>query len=182
MNTPSTASRKIYVQGMTSDCCVRLLHYIFIEEGVEGVSISKGFIEISEDHNIHIILPILRKNGFPPIDNKEKILVEKIKQSIHELIFLSNNNNSIIRNSDYLVEKLEFSYPKLARVFSEQEDRTIERYIIEQKIERTKYLIDLGQMSLSEIAFQMGYSSTQYLSTQFKQISGKSISEYKNIK
>jgi AraC-like DNA-binding protein len=180
LNPLSDHNLRIFVQGMTSECCIRLLHYIFKDEGLKVADIGSGWVDLLQFEDHEIVYACLKKHGFNPIQNKDKILVEKIKQSIHELIHLSNNNNSIIRNSDYLVEKLGYSYTKLAKVFSEQEDRTIERYIIEQKIERTKHLIDFGQMSVSEIAFQMGYSSSQYLGTQFKQITGLSVSEYKN--
>lgn len=177
-NTPYASSR-IYVQGITSECCVRLLHLLFRDEGIQVAGIGLGWVDALDIKDIPLIEKSLIKHHFHPIRNKDRILVEKIKQSIYELIHLSNNNNSIIRNSDYLVEKLGYSYTKLARVFSEQEGNTIERFIIEQKIERTKYLIDIGQMSLSEIAFQMGYSSTQYLSTQFRQVTGQSVSDYR---
>ncbi len=179
---PTPSTRRIYVQGMTCSCCVRLLHYIFKEEEVVVANIGNGWVDLKDDKDYMRVIAILNQNGFHPIRDKDKILVEKIKQSIFELIHLSNNNNSIIRNSDYLVDKLEYSYTKLAKVFSENENKTIERYIIEQKIERTKQLLDVGQLSLSEIAFQMGYSSSQYLSTQFRQITGVSVSDYKNAR
>ena len=173
------SSLRIFVQGMTCDCCAKLLYYIFRDEGIEAANIGNGWVDLKNPDDYDAVCCVLKENGFNPISDKDKILVEQIKQAIFELIHLSNNNNSIIRNSDYLVEKLEYSYTKLAKVFSDNEHKTIERYIIEQKIERTKHLLQIGHMSLSEIAFQMGYSSSQYLSTQFKQITGQSVSAFK---
>ena len=82
--------------------------------------------------------------------------------------------------ADYLVEKLGYSYPYLSRLFSASEPLTLEKYTILQKIERIKELILSEEYTLSEIAFMMDYSSVQYLSNQFKKITGVSVSEFKN--
>ena len=90
-----------------------------------------------------------------------------------------NNVDSVVRKSDYLVEKLGYSYPYLSKIFNSHEPVTLEKYIILQKIERIKQLIDNEDFTLSEIAFMMDYSSVQYLSNQFRKITGMSVSEYK---
>lgn len=121
---------------------------------------------------------ILVKFGFEVIREKEKILVEQIKQSIIELVHHSTYN-AMVRNSDYLVERFNMSYPYLSGLFSKHEKITLEKYIILHKIEKVKELIGYGDLSLSEIAYMMGYSSVQYLSTQFKAITGVSVTDYK---
>ena len=123
---------------------------------------------------------ILNKYGFEIIRDKDKLLVEQIKQSVIELIHFMNNMNSVVRKSEYLVEKLGKNYSYLSRVFSSCEPVTLEKYIILQKIERIKYLIDQDELTLSEISYMMDYSSVQYLSNQFKKITGYSVTEYKN--
>ena len=107
--------------------------------------------------------------------------MEQIKTSVIQFIFYGNNANSLIRNSDFLSEKLGHHYTHLSKVFSEKTGKTLEKYIILIKIERIKELISYDEMTLSEVAYQMGYSSVQYLSNQFKQITGYSVSEYKNL-
>jgi YesN/AraC family two-component response regulator len=126
------------------------------------------------------IRSILNKYGFDLLENKEDKLVGQIKIAVIELIHQLNNVNSIVRKSDYLVEKLGFSYPYLSRVFSEHEDTTLEKFIIAQKIERIKHLLDEEEYSLSEIAYMMDYSSVQYLSNQFKKVTGMTVSKYKS--
>lgn len=113
------------------------------------------------------------------VEDKEEQLVEDIKVSVIELIHGLNNMNSIIRKSDYLVEKLGKSYQQLSKIFSAHEPITLEKYIILHKIERTKELIDQDDYTLSEISYMMDYSSVQYLSNQFKKITGVSVSDYK---
>jgi len=123
---------------------------------------------------------ILKKYGFEIIKERDQVLVEEIKQAVIELIHYMNNMNSVVRKSEYIVEKLGKSYSHLSRVFSKHEPMTLEKYIIFQKIERIKDLIDQDEYTLSEIAYMMDYSSVQYLSNQFKKITGYSVTDYKN--
>jgi YesN/AraC family two-component response regulator len=93
-----------------------------------------------------------------------------------------NNADSIARKSDYLVEKLNISYQRMSKLFSKHEQITLERYIILNKMEKIKALIDSNDYSFSEIAYLMDYSSVQYLSNQFKKETGISFSDYKSMK
>ena len=115
------------------------------------------------------------------LKTREQQIVSQIKQAVIELIHYSNNVSSILRKSDYLVEKLNMSYQQLSKIFSKHENITLEKYIIKNKIERIKELIDSDEYSLSEIAYMMDYSSVQYLSNQFKKETGFSVSEYKKF-
>ena len=117
--------------------------------------------------------------GFALAHNREERIVEEIKVAVIELIHHLNNVDSIVRKSDYIVEKLGLSYQYLSKVFSEHEHQTLEKYVILQKIERIKNLIDNEEFTLSEIAYLMDYSSVQYLSNQFKTITGMTVSQYK---
>ena len=87
----------------------------------------------------------------------------------------------MVRNSDYLVQRFEMSYPYISTLFSKHENTTLEKFTILHKIEKVKELIEYGELTLSEIAYMMGYSSVQYLSSQFKTITGISVTEYKVI-
>ncbi|MBC8147400.1 MAG: helix-turn-helix transcriptional regulator [Bacteroidetes bacterium] len=169
---------------MVCNCCIKVISQDLNKLNLKIKSIKLG--EILIEFNTHIlkeneIEKTLENNGFEIIKDKEKIIVEQIKTSVIELVHQANYNNSIIRNSDYLVEKLEMPYQQLTSIFSKYEDATLEKFIIKHKIEKVKELIEYDELTLSEIAFQMGYSSVQYLSTQFKTITGYSVSEYKNL-
>ena len=84
--------------------------------------------------------------------------------------------------STYLTDKLGTDYSALSKLFSESMGLTIERYFILQKIERVKELIFYDELSLSEIAIKMNYSSTAYLSTQFKSVTGMTPSQFKAMR
>ena len=83
--------------------------------------------------------------------------------------------------SDYLAKNLAKSYANISRVFSKKEEITIEKYFIRLKIEKAKELVEYGNQSFSEIAYQLGYKNLQHLSRQFKQITGMSMSEYQKL-
>ena len=145
-------------------------------------SIDFGFLEFEDEiwekknKEIH---SLLNQVGLYVIQNPDESIVEQIKRAIHSLIFESGYNISMIRNSDYLVEKIGYSYQRLAKIFLQSEQVTIEKYIIREKIERVKQLIIDSELSLSEIAYMLGYSSVHYLSAQFKTTTGMTLSEFK---
>lgn len=167
---------------MVCKCCIKIIKQELENNGIEINRIILGEADISfDDDKIKEseIEKLLNNNGFELVTNKEKILVEQIKTAVIELVHMANNMNSIIRNSDYLVEKLGYSYQHLSGIFSKYEENTLEKFIILHKIEKVKEMIEYGELTLSEIAFSMGYSSVQYLSTQFKSITGFSVSDFK---
>lgn len=172
----------IHIRNMVCNCCKLFLKEKLKDSGIIVHEISLGRARITYDSTVcshETIDRMLHNYGFGLLENKEDRLVAEIKIAVIELIHHLNNVNSIVRKSDYLVEKLGFSYPYLSRLFSEHEHTTLEKYIIHQKIERIKHLIDEEEYSLSEIAYMMDYSSVQYLSNQFRKITGVTVSQYK---
>ncbi len=175
-------SKTLYVKYMVCKCCIRILKQELEQQDIHIQRIVLGEIDIKFDDTKITnsqIEKIINENGFELVANKEKILIEQIKTAVIELVHFANNMNSIIRNSDYLVEKLGYSYQHLSAIFSKYEPNTLEKFIILHKIEKVKEMIEYGDLTLSEIAFAMGYSSVQYLSTQFKNITGISVTDYK---
>lgn len=123
----------------------------------------------------------LHNLGFELLDDSKSKTIEKIKTEIIHLIH-HNDNNVRINYSKYIEDKLKRDYTYLSNLFSEIEGTTIEKYIINQKIEKVKELLVYNQLSLSEIADKLGYSSVAYLSGQFKKITGLTPSHFKSIK
>ena len=175
-------TRTYHIKNMVSNCAIHLLKEKFTQAHIHVEYITLGLAVLRYDPTVvneKQIHHILKKYGFDIILGREKILVENIKFAVTELIHQLNNVDSIIRKSDYLVEKLGMSYQYLSRIFSASEGITLEKYIILQKIERIKELVHQDEYTLSEIAYMMDYSSVQYLSNQFKKVTGLSVSEFK---
>jgi AraC family transcriptional regulator len=173
--------RTIHVKNMTCSCCIHLLRMALAIDGIDLRDIKLGTIILSHDPGKITwkkIEAMLEGYGFEIIRDKEKLLVEQIRQAVTDLIHFSTYN-AMVRNSDYLVERFGMSYPYISSLFSKHENITLEKFIILHKIEKVKELIEYGELTLSEIAYMMGYSSVQYLSTQFKSVTGISVTEYK---
>jgi AraC-like DNA-binding protein len=175
-------SELLYIKNMVCNSCKLFLKEKFEAMGFVVSDISLGKINVvhpSKPISHETINEMLKGYGFELAYNRDDRIISEIKIAVVELIHHLNNVDSIVRKSDYIVEKIGLSYPYLSKVFSEHEHQTLEKYMILQKIERIKHLIDNGEYTLSEIAYMMDYSSVQYLSNQFKSITGMTVSEYK---
>jgi AraC family transcriptional regulator len=172
---------RLIIKNMSCHCCLKLVKRIMADSGVEVLDIRLGEADVKFDPekiSIETIASLLENDDFELISDKDEQLVEQIKCAVIDLVHHSTFN-AMVRNSDYLVEKFSLSYQHISTIFSKHELVTLERFIINQKIEKVKELLQYGELTLSEIAFMMGYSSVQYLSTQFKNITGISVSDFK---
>lgn len=178
----SDASQRIFIRNMMCSCCTRVVKEDLTKLGITVIDIKLGEATIIYDPekiSRSQIDEALKELGMGLIQNKDEIVVEQIKQTIIELVHYMNNVDSIVRKSEYLVEKMGKSYQTLSKLFSKVEPITLEKYIILQKIERVKELAMEDKISLSEIAWMMDYSSPHHLSNQFKIITGISLSDFK---
>jgi AraC-like DNA-binding protein len=115
------------------------------------------------------------------MNDKKNILVEKIKTIIIEMVHYSDEQIKI-NLSDYLSEKLNYNYTYLANLFTQTKGITIEQFYLEHKIEKVKELLIYDELSLTEIAWKLHYSSVAHLSNQFKKMTGLSPTSFKNFK
>jgi AraC family transcriptional regulator len=134
----------------------------------------------NEKPNFNEIRNILEKNGFELLLDKNSTLIEELKTVIVTLIYNDDLAEMHTNLSNYLSSALNHDYSHLSSLFSSVEGITIEKYFILQKIERTKELLIYDELSLSEIAYKLGYGNVQYLSKQFKEITGMSSTEFKS--
>jgi len=121
----------------------------------------------------------LQEHGFELLEDKKAELVERIKLLIIELIRSGKVEHLQVNISDYLAAAIGRDYGYLSSVFSAEEGITVAKFVVLQKVERVKELMAYNELSLSQIAYLLGYSSVAHLSNQFKQVMGASPSEYK---
>ncbi len=122
----------------------------------------------------------LQERGFEWLDDKQTQIINAIKSALIQQIHHSTATNNF-NFSTLLTQELPYDYAYLSRLFSTVEGQTIERFVLAQKIEKVKELLTYGELSLSEIAFQMNYSSSAYLSAQFKKVTGMTPSAFKEL-
>lgn len=152
--------------------------------GLHYVNVDLGTIEILEDISSSQ-KEELRQNlsnfGLELLDDKRKIIIEKIRSIIIELIHHSDELPKV-NYSDYISQKLGYDYTYLANTFSEVKGITIQQFIIIHKIEKVKELLLYDELNLTEISYKLHYSSVAHLSNQFKKITGLTPSYYKKLK
>lgn len=152
--------------------------------GIKTLSVRLGEVEMHQpldDDKKTTLANNLNVLGFELIDDKKSKTIERIKNLIVDLVH--HRNNDLKTNlSQYLSAEIGQDYSALSNLFSEVRGTTIEQYFIAQKIEKVKELITYDELSLSEIAYQLNYSSVAYLSNQFKKVTGFSPTYFRNLK
>ena len=154
------------------------------ELGLHYFNVELGSVDIREDISADQYKQFrvaLRKAGLELMDDKKSMLIEKIKNAIVELVHYSDEQIRV-NLSDYLSIKLHYDYTYLANIFSEVQGTTIEKFFIAHKIERVKELLCYNELTLTEIAFQMHYSSVGHLSAQFKKVTGLTPSDFRQLR
>lgn len=175
---------KIYIKNMVCNRCKMVVKSELEELGLFPLEVELGEVtlknDLTEEEKKRVNDRFLEL-GFELIDDKKSRLIERVKNLVVELVHHSGENLNI-NVSEYLVQHIAMEYNYLSNLFSEVEGTTIEKFYIAQRIERVKELLVYDELSLSQIADQMGYSSVAYLSTQFKKVVGLTPSYFKTVK
>ena len=175
----------MFVKNMVCRRCILAVEDVLRNSAIPFHQVIIGEIHLLEDisqEEKSLLGAQLSKIGLELIDNRMSGMIEKIKQLVikkarNEVDEMENN----LKLSAYLSKRLHHEYTYLSSFFSSVEGRTIENYFIEQRIEKVKELLVYKEMTLSEISFEMGYSSVAHLSNQFKKITGLTPSHFKQI-
>lgn len=175
---------KLYIRNMVCNRCIMVVRSELEKAGFNPLHVGLGEVELEgelSDTEKVSLNKRLAALGFSLIDDKRSRIIEKIKNLITELVYQKNND---LRSnlSDYLSDALRADYSSLSNLFAQIENTTIEHYYIAQKIERVKELLVYDELSLSEIADMLHYSSVSHVSKQFKQVTGLTPTHYKQLK
>jgi AraC-like DNA-binding protein len=165
--------------------CVLTVEDILTKASIPYAKVLFGEIHLSHEltkQEKEILIAELEKVGFELIDGHTTVLIEKAKQLIIKKARNEDDKSEAKPNlSRFLSDKLNYEYTHLSSMFSAIEGRTIEQYFIEQRIEKAKELLVYRQLTLSEIALELNYSSVAHLSSQFKKITGLTPSHFKEV-
>jgi len=169
---------------MVSSRCKMIVKQELQKLGLHFIIVELGEVEIMENifgEQREQVEMALLNSGLELMDDRRSVLIEKIKNTIVEMV---HHKNELIKInfSDYLSGKLNHDYTYMANLFSEVQGTTIEQFIISHKIERVKELIIYDELTITEIAWKMNYNSLAHLSNQFKKVTGLSPSHFKQLK
>ncbi len=163
--------------------CVKVVRDELISLGLKILDVNLGSVSLDKKPNASVlnkISELLNENGFELLDEKGSKVIEQIKNILINQIHHNNSDKKEAENySSYISRKLNLDYNYLSNLFSSIEGITIKKFIILQKTERVKELLAYDELSLGEIAFNLGYSSVQHLSSQFKSVTGITPSQFK---
>ena len=164
---------------MVCDRCKMVVQQIAESFHAKTEEIQLGRVMLNIDQNFDVIQfkKALQKDGFELMQHPEVQLTEEVKI---ELIHFIEKSHSAENISTYLSHKLHKDYSLLSKTFKKTEGQTIEKFFIKLKIEKVKELIQMNKFSFSEIAYQLNYNTIHHLSNQFKNLTGMTMSEYKN--
>ncbi|MBY0479244.1 MAG: helix-turn-helix domain-containing protein [Chitinophagaceae bacterium] len=175
---------KLYIRNMVCSRCIMVVKAELEKTGIQPLHIELGEVELKKElspKQLQQFSHTIKQLGFELIDDRKSKIIDKIKTIIIELVH--HNKEELNENlSAHLSAKLHHDYSYLSNLFSEVEGTTIEKYYIAQKIEKVKELLMYDELSLSQIAFDLGYSSVAHLSSQFKKQTGLTPTFFKSLK
>lgn len=175
----------LHIKNMVCHRCIKVVTEVLTAHGITPVSVKLGEVDLTEPLDaarLPSLSEALEREGFALIDDKRSRLISAIKNLLVELIHYGDLEGLRDNISTYLSARLHKDYHYLSGLFSESENLTIEQFVILQKIEKVKELLVYDELSLSEIAFKMRYSSAAHLSAQFKKITGFTPTQFKKLK
>ncbi|WP_419867845.1 helix-turn-helix domain-containing protein [Chryseobacterium sp. CT-SW4] len=175
---------KIFIKNMVCNRCITAVENIFQEEHIAIKSVKLGEIETEQElkeSDLNSLETRLKEIGFERIKDSAHQLIEKIKN----LIVIKISEQDIADDfllSEFLSSNLHKDYSSLSKTFSQKENITLEQFFILQKIEKVKELLLYNEFNLTEIAGKLGYKSVQHLSSQFRNTTGFTPTEFKKLK
>jgi AraC family transcriptional regulator len=176
---------KLFIKGMVCNRCIHVIQSELQNLGVQTAKVTLGEVTVIKSNTLpdhQTIVERLNSLGFELVEDKKIKLVRDVKKIIEEVYSGNYDFPQGFRLSDLLVSKINKDYNTISAFFSLIEQKTIETFFIEYRIEKVKEFLVYSSLSLSDIAFKLNFSSVAHLSRQFKQYTGLTTSHFRNIK
>ena len=178
-------THRLRIKNMVCPQCIRVVREDLAALGLRVGHVALGEADVTTPTGVApdygAIRAALAAEGFELLDDPRAQLVDRIKTLLINSIHYPLAGPRLLNYSDYLVQHLGRDYNFLSHLFSASEGLTIEKFIIRQKVERAKELVDYGELSIADVAQQLGYSSPAHLSRQFLQVTGLTPTEFQRL-
>ena len=179
------SAMKILIKNMVCDRCILAIEDVLAQLDLSARSVQLGEMDLGEakleGEQLEQFQKKIEALGFELINDKKTRLIENIKAAVIALVQAPEPAEKV-KLSEYLSRRLFHDYTHLSNLFSTVEGVTIEQYCINQKIEKTRELLVYDELTLTEIAHRLGYSSVAHLSRQFKKITGMTPSQFRQLR
>jgi len=175
----------LHIKNMVCNRCIKVIKSEFKKLKIDIDYIELGTVYLNTPLNesmLSKIKEVLNEDGFELIGDKKSKIIDRIKTLIIEITHYGKKLPESVNISEFISKEIGYDYSYLSNLFSSVEGITIEKYTINQKIEKVKELLVYDELSLKEISFKLDYSSIQHLSNQFKKITGMTPSYFKKLK
>lgn len=162
--------------------CISAVQSALEDSDIEFTTVELGRVTLKNAvgaYKLSILEKKLKNLGFARIESPDAQLINLIKQALLEYLQLIEDGQEVPKKSEYLSSKLFKNYSYLSERFTSVEGRPLEQFWISMKTERARELLETGEHSITEIAHQLGYSSSQYFANQFRRQTGFSPSQWK---
>ena len=163
-----------YIKNMVCNRCILVVTRLLEKAGFTPLDVGLGTVVVQEKpgrEQREAFRKLLEAYGFELIDDSRMRLIEQIRTAVIELVHYSEDASKVNRD-----------YSALSKLFSEVNGISIEKYFLAQRIERVKELLAYGDLTVSEIADKLRYSSVAHLSAQFRAQTGMSPTEFRRLK
>lgn len=173
---------KLQIKNMVCPRCIMAVENVLDEMEISDVEVRLGEVLLNEElkkDELSEFKSKIEKLGFELLDDKNSALINKIKSIIISQI--QNGESQNMNLSELISSEINKEYSQLSKLFSTTAGMTIEHFAILQKIEKVKELLIYDELSLKEISYRLGYSSSAHLSAQFKKVTGFTPSEFKGL-
>ncbi len=175
---------ELHIKGMVCDRCRRTVERDLKQLGLTVGRVDLGRAEVLDwpgDVSRGAVQAALQAEGFDLVDDPKNILVEQIKALLVNEVHHAQERPEHQNVSDFLSHKLGYDYSYLSQLFSTQVGMTIERFLIAQKVERAKQLLQDGEQRIADIAFELGYSSVPHFTNQFRNVAGITPAQFRKL-
>ncbi len=174
---------KLFIKNMVCNRCILVVKQELEKAGLNPIDVTLGEVELEKEpteKQYQSLDQSLQELGFEILDSKRQRMIEQVKALLIQQV-QSGEVEEHFSLSEFLSKKLNKEYSQISRLFSEVEGITLEQFYLLQKIEKVKELLVYDELTLSEIAWKLGYSSVAHLSAQFKKLTGFTPSEFKKM-
>ncbi len=174
---------KLIIKNMVCPRCITSVQQLLATHNLKAKYVRLGEVELAKEPSITKLQQFaeaLEQTGFELLDDQKTQLIEQVKNLLIQKV-QSGSVEEHFSISKFISDNIYKDYSSVSKLFSEVEGITIEQFFILQKIEKVKEWLIYDEQSLSQMAFHLGYSSTQHLSSQFKKLTGMTPSQFKNL-